>query len=100
MSGAARVLAVEVLEELKEALCAFKEDGQDALGSVEMEIRRTFDWLQDRLKYWQKEVRVRYEEVVQAKNELARRQMSRISGRPPDCTEQEKALKLAQYRLQ
>jgi hypothetical protein len=37
--------------------------------------------------------------VVVAKNELARKKMMRISDRPPDTTDQEKALRKAQARL-
>jgi hypothetical protein len=99
MIQAANVLAIEVLTELKEALCLFKHDGQDALGSVEMELRRAFDWLDGQLSYWKKEVRQRQEEVIQAKNDLARRKMESIAGRQPDCTEQQKALARAQQRL-
>lgn len=99
MNPSANVRTVEVLVELKEALAGFKHDGQDALGSVEMELRRAADWLDGQLAHWKKEVRDRQEEVIQAKNDLARRKLERVAGRPPDCTEQEKALARAQHRL-
>lgn len=99
MSHAARVTSIEALEDLKLALCAFKDDGQDALCQVELTIRRTFDWLRDQHQLWKREVRIRYDEVVQAKAVLTTRKMTKVAGRTPDCTEQEDALERAEQRL-
>ena len=99
MQQAARVLSIEALEEFRAALEHFVETGKDALGANDMEIQRAAGWLDEQLKHWQKELRVRQEEFIVAKNNLKRRQMMEFNGRKPDCTEQEEAFQLAQRRL-
>jgi len=98
--GESANVTFEALQRLREALCSFQEDGQDGLGAVAMEVQRTYDWLDEQMKHWQREVRRREEEVVQAKAELAQRKLNRLFGQEPDCTLQEKALRKAQLRLQ
>jgi multidrug resistance efflux pump len=95
----AHVASIEGLASWKDALGVFAAEGRDALVAVELEIRRTMDWLDSQLKLWQVEIRKAEELVHQARTELNRRKMLPIMGRPPDCTEQEKALRRAQARL-
>src|SRR5687767_8185731 len=99
MQQAARVLSIEALEEFRAALDNFVEVGKDALGANDMEIQRAAAWLDEQLKHWQKELRVRQEEFIIAKNNLKRRQLMEINGRHPDCTEQEEAFELARRRV-
>jgi hypothetical protein len=99
MSEAARVTSIDALRDWKETLCVFRADAQEALTAVEMDIRRTQDWLDSQTSYWQNEVRRREELVLQAKAELTRRKMLPIIGKHPDTTEQEKNLKRALQRL-
>lgn len=100
MSEAARVTSVDAVKEWKDAVCVFHDEATDALGAIEMEIRRAFDWLDQQMRYWQVQVRKREELVLQAKNELTRKKMLPIVGKNPDTTEQEKNLKKAQRRLE
>lgn len=100
MSESAQVNEIAVLEDFRAALCTFAEETQDALGVVEMEIRRAIDWLDDQKRSWGKEVRAREDDVVTAKAALAQRKLARTFDREPDCTEQEKALRLARLRLE
>src|SRR2546426_9779131 len=97
---AANVTALQALVELKLALCNFAAQAKEALSSLAMEIRRALDWLDDQHKHWQAAVKEAEDEVFQAKQELARKKMMRIGDRPPDATEQEQALKKAQFRSQ
>jgi hypothetical protein len=99
MHQAARVLSVEALEEFRAALDHFVEVAKDALGANDMEVQRAAAWLGEQLKHWQKELRVRQEELIVAKNNLKRRQLIKFNGRPPDCTEQEAAFELARRRV-
>lgn len=99
MTPAARVSSVEALADFTAALGGFCESARDALCANEMELRRAVSWLEERTKYWQQEVRVRTEEVAVARTNLKRRQLMKIGDRPPDCTEQEKALARARERL-
>ncbi len=98
MQPSARVLSIAALEEFRAALDHFVEIGKDALGANDMEIQRAAGWLDEQLKHWQKELRVRQEECIVAKTNLKRRQMMEVNGRKPDCTEQEEAFQLAQRR--
>ena len=97
--SSAQVYALERLAEFKAALQTFTDKAKDAMSGNAMEVRRSQDWLEEHLQRWKSEVRRAEEAVVIAKNELARKKMMRISDRPPDTTDQEKALRKAQARL-
>jgi hypothetical protein len=99
MSDAANVTSIPALADLRASLLTFKVEARDALAAIEMEIRRTFDWLSEQQLHWKHEVRRCEDAVFQAKQELARRRMMRVGDRPVDTTEQEKAVRLAQARL-
>jgi len=96
----AHVVSIEALAAWKDSLGLFADEGRDALVAVEMEIRRAVDWLEEKTRLWHAEVRKSEDLVVQAKAELTRRKMLPIVGKHPDCTEQEKALRRAQARLE
>lgn len=100
MSEAARVTDLKALDDFRQRLAWFIDQGNDALLMAETELRRLLDWLQDQLKLWQADVRRCEDEVFVAKQELTRRKMMKIGDRRPDTTEQEKALRLAQARLE
>lgn len=96
----AQVYTIERLAEFKAALQIFADKAKDAMSGNAMEIRRSQDWLDAQLSLWKAEIRRAEDAVVQARNELARKRMMRISDRPPDTTEQEKALRKALARLE
>jgi hypothetical protein len=101
MASSARVTSVPAIADFKVALLAFCQEAKEVLATTEMEIRRTMDWIQrDQLPYWQREIRNRHEEVAQAKADLFRKQITRISGQNPDYLEERKALRLANLRLE
>ena len=97
--SSAQVHAVERLSDFKAALQMFADKAKDAMSGNQMQIRRSLDWLESQLQSWTTEIRKAEEAVFQAKQELARRKMMRISDRPPDTTAQEKELRKAQARL-
>lgn len=99
MSRSARVESVEALKHLKAHLCAFGVDAEKALCATETEIRRALDWVQSQMKYWQRQVRERQEELAKAKSDLFQRKYWRGDGRGPGYTEQEIAFRKAQERL-
>jgi len=101
MASSARVSSVQAIADFKVALLDFCQEAKEVLASIEMEIRRTMDWVQrDQLPYWQREIRNRQEEVAQAKADLFRKQITRISGQNPDYLEERKALRIATFRLE
>ncbi len=97
--SSAQVHSLERLIEFQAALATYTQQAREALCSIEMELRRARDWLEERLEMWQAAVRRAEEEVFKARQELARRRMMRIGDRPADTTEQEIALAKAQQRL-
>ena len=105
MAALANVFAINALEDLRGALNRFGGEAQRSLSAAELEIRRTFDWLQERLNHWQNEVRRRQEQVRQTQAALARCQASGYydpqTGRQyiPDCSAYQNALLQAQVRL-
>jgi hypothetical protein len=99
MSESARLTSLDALVDLKAAFCVFTSEAKEALSSLAMEIQHTLGWLEEQMKYWTAAVRKCEDAVFQAKNELARRKMMRISDRPPDTTEQQEALQMARERL-
>jgi hypothetical protein len=98
--SSAQVLALQGLADFQAALQTFRDKAKNALGSNEMEIRRSQDWLESQLQHWKTEIRRAEEAVFIAKNELTRRKMMRIGDRPADTTEQEKALRKARQWLE
>ncbi len=100
MSDAARVTAVDAINDFRAALVVFGEEAADALCAADAEVRRTEEFLEEQLKSWQQEVRRAEDAVFQAKQELTRRKMLSFDDRPVDTTEQEKALRRAVARLE
>lgn len=99
MSGSANVRSVEVIQRLREAICAYGSEGRDALSSVDMQVRRAFDWLAHQTKSWQVEIRKRQEAVQKAKLELEQRKFENRDGKGRGDTEQRINLRKAQERL-
>ncbi len=100
MGQSARVTSIDALRTWRESLSVFHDDAVEALGAVELDLRRTLDWLDGQTRFWQLELRRRDDAVVQAKSELARKKMMPIIGRTADTTEQDKNLRRAQMRKQ
>jgi hypothetical protein len=101
MNQAARVTSVDAVKEFQSALTGFCEEAREALGAVDMEARRVLEWVQhDQLNHWRRQVLSRQEELAQAKADLFRRQLARISGQDPDCIEQKEAFWVAQRRVE
>jgi hypothetical protein len=96
----AHVTSIAALREFRADVLSFVDEGKEALSANEMELQRAFAWLDNQAKFWAREIRNRYEEVVQAKQALRTRKIMKVFGKPPDCTEQEKALRLAQRRYE
>ena len=96
----ADVRSIDAVRDWRAALAGYGDTLSEALAGVELEIRRGFDWLADQLSYWRRQVKDGEEEVFRAKQELAARKWPGYDGRPPDTTDQEKALRRAQARLE
>ncbi|MFM8271710.1 MAG: hypothetical protein ACKODX_05175 [Gemmata sp.] len=95
----ADVRSIAAVADWHAALTAYGAGLAEAMAGVELELRRAADWLDEQRARWQRAVRDCQEEVVRARAELSRRQFPNWDGRIPDCTVQEKALRLAMARL-
>jgi hypothetical protein len=99
MNHQARVTSIETVQRFRNALCEFGKEVQDSLCGVEMQIRRLADWLGDQGRYWKQQIKVRQEELTRAKIELTSRKYAAQGGKSPGTTDQEKAFRKAQWRL-
>ena len=99
MNPGADVQAITALEDWHNAVVLFREEAIDALGSINMEVRRAFDWVDEEGKAWQKEIRLAEQEVVRAKAELSRKKTPNFDGRIPDTSIEEENLARAKARL-
>jgi hypothetical protein len=100
MADGADVRSLDALRDWYAALAGYGEMLSEALAGVELEIRRAHDWLGEQLACWQRAVRECEEGVTRAKAELSQRQFQTWDGRTPDCTVQEKNLRVARARLE
>jgi len=106
MSLSANVRSVPALEDLKGALARFGADTQRALQAARQEIRRTEEWLEQRLAYWRAEAQRRQEEVRLTEAALARcraagyRDPKTGASYTPPCIAEQQAVQQARIRLQ
>jgi hypothetical protein len=96
----AQVHSLDKLLDFQAALATYTHHAKEALSSIELEIRRTLDWIEQQEKVWHAEVRRAEDDVYKAKQDLARRRLVKIGDRPADTTEQEIALAKATRRLE
>ena len=101
MSQSANVRSVGAIHDFKIALTNFAEDARNALGSAEMDLRRTRDWLtRDQLTYWQAQVKRCQEQVSMARADLFRRKISQQGSDAVSDADQKEALRAAIRRQQ
>lgn len=99
MNPGADVQAIDALQDWHNAVALFRDEALDALASINMEVRRAFDWIDAEGKAWHQEARQAEQDVVQAKAELAHRKTPNFDGRIPDASVQEENLARAKARL-
>ena len=99
MNGSANVESLDLLREWHAALCVFRTEAVESLASVSLEIQRSDSWLDEQLRHWQNLARDGEEDVLRCKNELSNRRFPDFTGRVPDCSVQEEALRRAEKRL-
>ncbi len=100
MPESADVRSIDAVRDWYATLTNYADSLDEALAGVDLEIRRAYDWLDEQLASWRQAVRDCEEEVVRAKAELSQRKFKTWDDREPDCTVQEKALRLAKARQQ
>lgn len=99
------VRSIQTLTDLKTALAQFAGESREALQRMELETRRTLEWLEERCRHWEGQARRCEELARQAQAALQRCQASAYrdpkTGRVyvPDCSGPESALRQAMERL-
>ncbi|MBX3378813.1 MAG: hypothetical protein KF805_01855 [Phycisphaeraceae bacterium] len=100
MSESARISSVTALRDLKTALAQFIEQINVAFASVDAEIGRMGQWLQqERPAYYKHAVRRAEDAVTRAKSEISRKQYMRAP-EPVSVVEERKALEKVKRRLE
>lgn len=72
MDDTARIRTIQGLQDMRVCLSRFRDDAREALLISENEINRTREFVRDRIRHWEREVRHREENVTQAKRALER----------------------------
>lgn len=104
MSEALELRDIQTLRDFQKALSHYSSGVQEALRVADTEIRRSQDWLQERINHWQRETERAERELSQAQNELQRCKASGYTDQDgryhaPDCSAQAHALARAEAHL-
>jgi hypothetical protein len=99
MLGPADIKSFDGLIDWHAALATFRHDALECIASLDLEVRKSTDYLEEQLRFWREAVRDCEEDIIQCKYDLNRRQMPDFSGRMPDCSVQEEALRRAEQKL-
>ncbi|MCA9291346.1 MAG: hypothetical protein KDA25_09460 [Phycisphaerales bacterium] len=87
------------MADFKVRLIEFAELGRSAISEADSEVLRVQNWLQHEQRlYWERAIRKRKEKVASAQADLFRAQLAATDERP-DCTDEKRALRKAQERL-
>jgi hypothetical protein len=101
MGNAANVHSSESIEAVRSALLAFIEQVNDAIVTLDLEMRRVMEWVEhDRPRHWKNQARLASEQLHEAQAALHQCLMypKTVNDRPT-CYEERQAVKLAQVRV-
>jgi hypothetical protein len=104
MSDSSQVRRIDAFSALRTSLLAFAADAREVLLAADAEVQRTLDWIAERQRFWQAEVRRRQEALQQAQAALARCEASGSYDRdghyqPPNCSREEHEIMSARLLL-
>lgn len=101
MARSAKVTAIEALSNFRGSLLEFEHSVRSVLETLSSQANRGAEWIEtDRTLYWPQQVRERGEQLGEAQNRLAYRQMIKVGDHQPACDEEKKQVRLAKARLQ
>lgn len=96
----ANVRSLEAIETVRAALVTFRDEVEQALAMIDIEMRRVLDWLEhDRPPFWRKQVRDANDAVTEARAALHRCLMYPTGDERPSCYEERAELKKAEAWL-
>src|SRR4051794_22613466 len=99
MQPSANLHNVEGLAVFQQNLQHFEEKAKDSLMNIDMDLRRTQEWLEEMYGAWQTEVRLAEDALTQAMLELKRKKLMKVGDRTPDTSEEEKQVRKCKARL-
>jgi hypothetical protein len=100
MAETVNVRSIAALRHFRAEFCTFAEEARNALSSVEMEVRRTRDWLErQQLPYWLAQVKRGNENVNEARTALHRKRISQSGSDAISDSDQKEMLRVAQKQL-
>jgi hypothetical protein len=98
--ASANVASIAAIRAFRTALQQFGEDAADALVTLDLEITRGNDHIQnDRRTFWPAQVRQAWDEIAEARVALQRRRAITVADHRPACDEEKRAVAQAQQRL-
>ena len=100
MNPSANVQSLDGLRAYELALKYFEEKAKDALMNIDMDLRRTQEWIEEQYSNWTAEIRKAEEALQAALLELNRKKIMKIGDRRPDTAEEEKQVKKCKARLE
>ena len=100
MAENANVLSIEVIQQFRDALATFIDEAKHALVAVDMDNRRTHDWVANGQRlFWLNEVKRRREKLGEASTAHHRKKLQKRPGNTVYDTEEVEAVRLAKLRL-
>lgn len=101
MDSQVRVTSLDRFRDFRAAYAKFGDAAQQALLTVEMEIRRMLDWLEkEQVAYWKGEIRRREEKLNEAKAALHRKRITATFGNVVQDADEIVAVRRAKTRLE
>jgi hypothetical protein len=95
----AHIRELSTLHDLHLDLGRFRDEAKEALFSAEAEIAHVEEWLQDRLRYWRREVEHCEEDLDDSQRALEDCRNSEDEDYYPDCSGYEEELDQSRHRL-
>lgn len=97
----ARVHDIEAIRQFRVRLMQFAEEIEGALQSMQIELQRAFEWVeQDRPHYWANQVRVAYDQVAATRTAYQLCRLKTVAGHRSSCIEEKVAHEKAKRRLE
>ena len=101
MSAPAQVHSSDAIDAFRVAVALFEERVQGSIESLESQLQRAVDWIEnERPAHWRRQLREAEDGVHDAKMELERCLMMTVAGDRPTCREQKDAVQQWKLRVE
>lgn len=100
MSQPLHINDYEVLRNFHDALKRFDEKTQGNIDSIQMEIQRTLEWIDERVQYWRSKIEYAENSMDDARHDLRRCESNSDDDGYADCRYEEDALQNAEYEFE